>query len=129
MRLPNTPAKVQAPVVEPAPAVEPESEGGDSWDNWDDKTDTPWQLGPNAEPIEPAGVQVEGRPTYRERFVPSPEDVAAAAVMFADRRHSCLEGESGPPIGDKGWPRKSAPRRYTGTGIGDQDIYRPGGYS
>ncbi len=31
-----------------------EIDPGESWDTWDDSTDTPWGLGPEADPIEPA---------------------------------------------------------------------------
>ena len=106
MRLPAAPI-----AVEPPAPVEPIGDAGDSWDTWTDESR--WT------------VTEEARPTYREKFVPTPED-ESAALMFADRRNSCLEGESGPPIGDKSWPRRPAARGYAGTGMSDHDVYRPG---
>lgn len=60
-----------------------------------------------------------------EPFQPTPEDQAEAALIFADARHSCLSGESGPAIGDRSFPRRPA-RRYTGTGMTDLDVHPRG---
>lgn len=60
-------------------------------------------------------------------FVPSADDRAEAARIFADSGRSCVFGESGPPIGDRSYPRRKPGPRFNG--ISDHDVYRPGAWS
>lgn len=70
------------------------------------------------------------RPARRYTFAPTAEEQVEAAVLLADRRGSCLAGESSPPVGDRGVPRRATawPRR-TFDEPREHDGYAPGYYS
>jgi hypothetical protein len=62
----------------------------------------------------------------RPRFEPTAEEMAEAALLFADNRSSCLEGESAPPLGR---PSRPPVRRPAWVGVNnttDADNW-PGG--
>jgi hypothetical protein len=67
------------------------------------------------------------RAARRGPFVPTAEEEAEAALLFADRRGSLLAGEGSPPIGDRAVPRRATawPRR-TFDEPRETDGYAPG---
>lgn len=68
------------------------------------------------------------RPARPRRFVPTPEDQAEAAALFADSGRSCPAGEQAPPLGERSWPRHVAPpsRSFTANRMTDRQVHRRG---
>lgn len=66
------------------------------------------------------------RPTRRGRFVPTPDDHAAAAALFAD--HGFSADSPAPPPGDRSWPKHVAPpsRSFSANHLTDRHVHRRG---
>ena len=52
--------------------------------------------------------------------------VVTRVALFADRRGSCLAGESSPPIGDRGVLRRPRPAYRPNNNLTDADVYPHG---
>lgn len=115
--------RLTIPSLAVAPVVEPTADPGDSWDTWDDDLDTPWELGPEADPIEPARVEPRGRnesdgprPSVFYGFIPTLEADREAAAVLAERRRPALPRR----------PRTMTRQVPTMNSLRDEDIYPAG---